>query len=123
VRSPTHTPGDVVDDELSVDRELLLEVERQGPAATVSVRGELDAATAPDLADLCQTVHADGARDLVIDLTETSFLDSSGLRALIEAHQLFSAGGNLALAHASEPVRRLLEITGLDDYFTLDTAG
>ena len=116
-------PGDVVDDELSVDRELLLEVERQGPAATVSVRGELDASTAPDLAELCHSVHADGARDLVIDLTDTSFLDSSGLRALIEAHRLFSDGGNLALSHASEPVRRLLEITGLDDYFTLDAAG
>ena len=112
-----------MEDELSPERELLLEVERRGPAATVSVRGELDASTAPDLADLCCSVHADGARDLVIDLTETSFLDSSGLRALIGAHRLFSEGGNLALAHASEPVRRLLEITGLDDYFTLDAAG
>ena len=112
-----------MDEELSLERELLLEVERRGVAATVSVRGELDAATAPDLADLCHSVHADGARDLVIDLTDTSFLDSSGLRALIEAHRLFSSDGNLALAHASEPVRRLLEITGLDDYFTLDAAG
>jgi anti-sigma B factor antagonist len=112
-----------VDDDPSVDHELFLEVERQGLGATVSVRGELDAATAPDLADVCHSVHAAGARDLVIDLTDTSFLDSSGLRALIEAHRLFSERGNLALAHASDPVRRLLEITGLDDYFTLDAAG
>jgi anti-anti-sigma factor len=111
-----------MDDDLSLDRELLLEVERQGPAAIVSVRGELDASSAPDLADLCHSVHEDGARDLVIDLTDTSFLDSAGLRALIEVHRLFSAGGNLALSHASDPVRRLLEITGLDDYFTLDAA-
>jgi anti-sigma B factor antagonist len=112
-----------LDDELSGDRDLLLEVERRGAAVTVSVRGELDAATAPDLAVVCHSVHADGARDLVIDLTDTSFLDSSGLRVLIDAHRLFSEGGNLALAHASEPVRRLLEITGLDDYFTLDAGG
>jgi anti-sigma B factor antagonist len=110
-----------LDDELS-DRDLLLEVQRRGAAATVSVRGELDASTAPDLADLCHSVHADGTRELVIDLTDTSFLDSSGLRALIDAHRLF-AGGSLQLSHASEPVRRLLEITGLDDYFTLDAAG
>ena len=112
-----------MDDDLTVDGELLLEVASQGPAATVSVRGELDASTAPDLADVCLSVHGQGARDLVIDLTDTTFLDSSGLRALIEAHRLFSDGGNLALANASEPVRRLLEITGLDDYFTLDAAG
>jgi anti-sigma B factor antagonist len=109
-----------VDEEISAERELLLEVERRGVAATLSVRGELDASTAPDLADLCRTVHADGAREVVIDLTDTSFLDSSGLRALIEAHRIFTDGGKLQLAHASEPVRRLLEITGLDDYFTLD---
>jgi anti-sigma B factor antagonist len=109
-----------VDDDLAPDRDLLLAVDRDGPAAVLSVKGELDASTAPDLAELCHSVHAAGARDVVIDLTDTSFLDSSGLRALIEAHRLFADGGNLHLAHASEPVRRLLEITGLDDYFSLD---
>ena len=111
-----------MDDDLAPDRDLFLEVDRDGPAAVLSVKGELDASTAPDLADLCHSVHAAGARDVVIDLTDTSFLDSSGLRALIEAHRLFAEGGNLQLAHASEPVRRLLEITGLDDYFTLDVS-
>jgi anti-sigma B factor antagonist len=111
-----------VEDELTAEPEMLLELERSGAVATVSVKGELDASTAPDLAGLCHDVHDAGARDLVIDLTDTSFLDSSGLRALIEAHRLFTDGGNLHLAHASEPVRRLLEITGLDDYFSLDAA-
>jgi anti-sigma B factor antagonist len=112
-----------VDEDLPLDRELQLEVERDGATATVTVRGELDAATAPDLAGLCHRVHDSGAREVVIDLTDTSFLDSSGLRALIEAHRIFAGDGNLHLAHASEPVRRLLEITGLDDYFSLDATG
>ena len=57
----------------------------------------------------------------MIDLTDTSFLDSSGLRALIGARQLFgSDGGTVRLAHPNESVVRLLDITGLSDYFSID---
>lgn len=112
-----------MDDGTAAERDLLLEVEQHGSAATLSVSGELDASTAPELSDLCRTVHARGAREVVIDLTDTSFLDSSGLRALVGARQLFGEGdhgSNLRLAHPSEPVIRLLDITGLSAYFTID---
>jgi anti-sigma B factor antagonist len=109
-----------VEDETSDDRDLLLEVTHDGTAARLRVMGELDASTAPDLSDLCLTVYNEGARDVVIDLTDTSFLDSSGLRALVGARQLFATDGRLSLSHASEPVLRLLDITGLTGYFTID---
>ena len=67
-----------VDEDMATAQDLVVEVEQQGESATLSVRGELDVSTAPDLADLCRSVHAKGARDVVIDLTDTSFLDSSG---------------------------------------------
>ena len=101
--------------------DLSLDVSLRGSAATLSVRGELDVSTAPELADLCRSVHALGARDVVIDLTDTSFLDSSGLRALIGARQLFSdGGGNVRLAHPTAPVLRLLDLSGLTAYFSVD---
>jgi anti-sigma B factor antagonist len=109
-----------VDDETSADRALSVEVEHEGPAITLSVKGDLDAATAPELANLCLAAFDEGARELVIDLTDTSFLDSSGLRALIGARQLFADEGALRLSHASEPVLRLLDLTGLTDFFALD---
>lgn len=102
-------------------RDLVLKVQQHGSAATLRMSGELDAFTAPELADLCGSVFARGGRDIVIDLTDTNFLDSSGLRALIGARQLFgSEGGTLRLAQPSESVLRLLAITGLSDYFTID---
>jgi anti-sigma B factor antagonist len=115
------TRGSSVDDETHDPRDLVLEVQQHGIAATLRMRGELDAFTAPELANLCGSVFADGGRDIVIDLTDTSFLDSSGLRALIGVRQLFgSEGGTVRLAHPSESVVRLLAITGLNDYFSID---
>lgn len=102
-------------------RNLVLEVQRNGRAASVSVRGELDVSTAPELADRCRLLHAEGTLDVELDLEETSFLDSSGLRALIGARHVFGdAGGNLRLTHPSEPVMRLLSITGLTGYFSIE---
>lgn len=106
---------------MATAQDLVLEVQQQGMSATLSVRGELDVSTAPDLADLCRSLRARGARDVVIDLTDTSFLDSSGLRALVDAHLLFrDIGGNLRLSHPSDPVKRLFDITGLTGYFSID---
>ena len=82
-------------DEDSATGDLVLHVQRRTGSTLLLIDGELDAATAPDLADLCRCVHAHGDRDVVIDLTATSF-------------------------HPSEPVMRLLEITGLRDYFAID---
>jgi len=112
--------GNSVDDEAPFARDLELEVQQQGEAATLRMRGELDAFTAPELADLCGSVYARGGREIVIDLTDTTFLDSSGLRALIGARQLFgSDGGTVRLEHPNEAVVRLLAITGLSDYFSM----
>ena len=120
-RASGKVEGHVVDDEMAMAQDLVLDVRQSGERATLSVRGELDVSTAPDLADLCRSVHAQGARDVEIDLTDTSFLDSSGLRALVGAHVLFNdIGGNMRLSHPSEPVRRLLDITGLTEYFSID---
>jgi anti-anti-sigma factor len=110
-----------VDDDTAAARDLVLEVRQRGNAAILTPKGELDATTAPDLVDLCRSIHARGARDIVIDLTDTSFLDSSGLRALISAQQLFAApSAAMRLSHPSPPVMRLLDITGLTDYFPID---
>jgi anti-sigma B factor antagonist len=103
--------------------DLVVDVRHDGGAAIVSMAGELDVSTAPELVDICRSVYAQGTRDVVLDLTDTSFLDSSGLRALIGAQQLFGDdGGNVRLSHPSEPVMRLLEITGLSAYFSIENA-
>lgn len=81
--------------------------------------GEIDAHTAPSLAS---AIDAAGP-DVALDLSGVEFVDSSGLRVLIDAHQrLAEAGGGLRLTALSEPVRRLLEISGVSGYLGVSEA-
>lgn len=80
------------------------------------VRGDLDAAVAPSL--LLQVPELVGeARDVVLDLTDASFVDSGGLRLVDALHRRASdAGASFAvLAPERSPGRRLLLLVGLQD--------
>jgi anti-sigma B factor antagonist len=82
------------------------------------LHGEIDSYTAPGLAE---RLAADPPVDIV-DVAGVTFIDSSGLRTLVEAHQLRTAAGTrLVLRAPSAAVQRLLEISGLAGH--LDVAG
>jgi anti-sigma B factor antagonist len=85
------------------------------------VSGEIDPATAPALAGELRALIFTGApRELVVDLSGVTFIDSTGLRAVIDIHNLMrDRGGVLVLENLSGKARRLLEITGLTDHLEL----
>jgi len=94
-----------------------LEISELGPAA-IGVSGEVDAHSAPELAEHLAALPADGS-DVRVDLSSVPFMDSSGLRVLIEAHQRIGATGHrLVLTASSDAVKRLLDVAGLTDHFT-----
>jgi anti-anti-sigma factor len=81
----------------------------------LDVAGELDLATAPSLTAALQAALASGAREIWIDLSGVTFMDSSGLHALLAVRdRLHHDGRRLAVIAPSGPVRRLLELTGVD---------
>lgn len=84
------------------------------------VSGEIDAHSAPDLA-----AHLGGvAEGLRIDMSGVEFMDSSGLRVLIEAHQAAEAAGNrLVLVAPGRAVSRIIEVSGLSDHLHVEPAG
>lgn len=86
-------------------------------AVGLAVVGEIDAHTAPSLA---AAVAERELGSLEIDLSGVEFVDSSGLRALIEAHQQLEAnGGSLTLARPSAVVKRLFDISGVGEYLNV----
>ena len=86
-----------------------------------AVAGELDAHSAPDLAAALSDV--DGAADVVLDLGELTFMDSSGLRIIISTNgTLSSGGGSLVLRRPSRTVQRILSISGLEGHIAVDDA-
>ena len=85
-------------------------------SAVVIIEGELDVATSPELKELLRDLAARGiARQLVIDLSACSFLDSTGLGLLVAAQR--SADAPLDLVVTDPQIGRLLKITALDQLF------
>lgn len=84
----------------------------------ISVRGEIDAHTAPQVAD---ALAAADRPELSIEMSGVDFVDSSGLRVLVEAHQRVEAGGGrLRLIDVSPAVKRLLDISGVGEYLYVE---
>jgi anti-anti-sigma factor len=85
----------------------------------LAVSGELDLSNSTELRRRIERAVRDGRDRVVIDLSDLTHMDSSGLAALIDCHQLAEArGGRLALVITSESVRRTVEVRGLDRLFT-----
>jgi stage II sporulation protein AA (anti-sigma F factor antagonist) len=98
---------------------LRLDVEQDGDATLVRAAGEVDIATAPQLRECIQAL----AGVVVVDLSGVTFLDSSGINALIGSkNHLSESGGGLRLRGVQPPVRTVLAATGLSDWFEVEEA-
>lgn len=81
----------------------------------VAARGEVDVTSAAILEDALDAQFEAGSRSVVVDFLGVTFLDSTGLNALVRAHRrCASAAGRLGLVMADPQLLRLLAITGLD---------
>lgn len=95
---------------------LTVELTSEACCAVVRLDGDVDLASVAQLrAVTVEASELDPVRHLIVDGRELDFLDSSGLKALIEASETF--GGALVLLSPKRAVRRVLEITGLDGSF------
>jgi anti-sigma B factor antagonist len=82
---------------------------------TVSILGELDQATAPELRSALSDAFGAAADPVLIDLSDCNFIDSTGLSLLVEAKRKLSEDDRgFGVCCADRDVRRLLELTGID---------
>ena len=103
-------------DELSID----LKTENGGETLVFKLRGSLDLATAPTVRAALSDATEKGSQDLIVDLTQLEFLDSTGLGVLIGAHRRAAErGGSFRLIVSDGPISRLLNITGLIGVFAV----
>ena len=107
---------------------LELEVDQKADWRVLKVRGEVDVATTPRVRAQLISLLSVGNPQLIVDLEEVEFLDSSGLGALVAGLKLArSRSGELRIVcDRQRPVRKVLEVTGLervlDRYDTVDAA-
>jgi anti-sigma B factor antagonist len=97
-------------------------VSTTGGRAVICVAGEVDLATAPVLQAAMLAALAAAPVELTVDLDAVSFLDSSGIQALLNGWKRAGADG-IPFVIASPPaqVRKVLDITGLTELFAIST--
>ena len=91
-----------------------------GDRHVVAVTGEIDLFTAPEFKQRMNKPIENGVAKLVVDLSATTFIDSSSLGVLIGAHRrLKQRNGSLVVVCDNEAIVKTFKITGLDGVFTL----
>ena len=100
--------------------ELLVKVSGVAPAYEIHLHGELDMSTAPRLREELVRLSSDDATAVTVDLSRLEFVDSTGLSVLITGlKRLREKGGDMALRSPNPGTRRVLEITGLTQVFSI----
>lgn len=108
------TAGDAVD-----NFQALLH-EAEGGALVLALRGEVDMATADVIEQAAARASGNGYRCLVVDLSEVTFMDSSGLHAIADAHRAMqAAGGKVRVVNDSPSLARIFDLTGLNRLLTI----
>jgi anti-sigma B factor antagonist len=97
-----------------------LEYIHEGPTTTLRLVGELDISNTQDLRDCFTALAKAGQERIIVDLSELDFIDSMGIGALVGGLKRFrSAGGEFVLRDPSSRVLKVIELTGLDQVFTI----
>ena len=94
-----------------------------GGIHVVAVTGEIDLFTAPEFKQALSEPIDEGVERVIVDLSDTTFIDSSSLGVLIGAQRKLKLnGGRLAVVCENDSIVKTFKITGLDSVFTLVTS-
>jgi len=86
----------------------------------ISLAGEVDLYTAPEFKQQLLQVISDGAKNVIVDFSDTTFIDSTTLGVLVGGvKRLRTNEGQLSLVCSDRNITKIFEITGLDRVFSI----
>jgi anti-anti-sigma factor len=86
----------------------------------IQPQGRIDSEGALDLELSLQEAYQEGGYQMILDLSQVSYINSAGLRILADMlTRTQGSGGDLLLAGPSQKIRRILQIIGFDNFFRL----
>ncbi len=89
-------------------------------AWVISIAGEVDLYTAPEFKQQLLDVIANGGKQVIVDFTDTTFIDSTTLGVLVGGvKRLRTNEGQLSLVCSDRNITKIFEVTGLDRVFTI----
>ena len=93
-----------------------VDVRYQDDVPIIEAHGECDLITSRKLKDAADYLMQTGRNKMVFDLRDTTYIDSSGFRALLDArNNAVNRGGNIALVSLTAPVERVFSLLRLDE--------
>jgi anti-sigma B factor antagonist len=93
---------------------------RQRPQSVLVLEGELDVANAAEATKRMLCLDLRPGAQLVLDLSGLTFMDSTGIRVILQADQYASMhGADLVVIRPPDDVMRVLELVGLDEQLDL----
>lgn len=97
-----------------------IHVEENGNQQNVFLSGEIDTYTAPKLREELIPLAEKGGNQIIINLSEVQYIDSTGLGIFVGVLKATDASGSsLTLTGMTERIKRLFVITGLDEVITI----
>jgi anti-sigma B factor antagonist len=102
-----------------------VELRRDATPMVLALKGELDLNGVSDVRDPIVHLLADGPTDVLVDMTDVAFIDSSGVALLVElySHVTSRPGGRLRIEGLTAAAHRLLDICGLLETFGVEDRG
>lgn len=91
----------------------IVAVRQDDSTAAVSPSGDLDVSTSPRLLACIDELLAEGRSQITLDLRAVTFIDSSGLGALVQAHKRAAPSGELTVVKPRPHIHRAMEISGI----------
>lgn len=92
--------------------------EQRDTALVLTVKGRMDAVTAPEFENECQTHIDAGTTTIVADMSGLEFISSAGLRAILSsAKRLKAAGGKMVFCNLSGMVQEVFQVSGFSSMF------
>jgi anti-anti-sigma factor len=105
---------------VTADKHLQIDLRSEHDRVVLALHGELDLVGAPLLQSEIDSPSVQQAPMVVLDLEDLQFIDSSGLRVILSAHERARERGQaFALTRGSEQVQRLLAIAGVSGHLTM----
>lgn len=87
--------------------------------SVISVEGDLDLSTAPQLKWMLVDSLDEGHSQLVVDLSLATFMDSTALGVLVGVNRSLDVGGRLAIVCARASILKIFELSGMDGAFVI----
>ena len=89
-----------------------ISVQQDGDVTVIALAGRLDTNTAPEFEEAANAVLADGANNLVVDLSQCDYVSSAGLRVIIALQKQLLTSGTLVFRGVHPEVMEVFEMTG-----------